>query len=205
MNQQQLVELLRQQGIHNQHVLQAMLDVPRQLFVDAQHLEYAYENIALPIGCKQTISQPFVVARMTELLLAQPVHTVLEIGTGSGYQAAILAKLVKQVYTIERHKRLYEQAKKRLDSLKMNNVQCLHSDGMLGWAEHAPFDGILVTAAAYTVPPVLLAQLADNGRMIIPLGDSYSQSLTLITKYQGEIQTSRLDPVIFVPLLGGKK
>ena len=201
-----LIDRLRDKGIKDVRVLEAMRSLPRHLFVDEALASRAYEDDALPIGYKQTISQPYIVARMTEAVLAesQP-EKVLEIGTGSGYQAAFLAKLVKDVYTVERIKPLYQQAKKLFINLGMRNVHCKLSDGTWGWESYAPYDAIIVTAAAPEIPKALLEQLADDGRLIIPVGgqDGAQQLLTLKQTPQGVIQ-EKLEDVLFVPLVGGQ-
>jgi protein-L-isoaspartate(D-aspartate) O-methyltransferase len=201
-----LIDRLRDKGIKDVRVLEAMRSLPRHLFVDEALASRAYEDDALPIGYKQTISQPYIVARMTEAVLAesQP-EKVLEIGTGSGYQAALLAKLVKDVYTVERIKPLYQQAKKLFINLGMRNVHCKLSDGTWGWESYAPYDAIIVTAAAPEIPKALLEQLADDGRLIIPVGgqDGAQQLLTLKQTPQGVIQ-EKLEDVLFVPLVGGQ-
>lgn len=201
-----LIDRLRDKGIKDVRVLEAMRSLPRHLFVDEALASRAYEDDALPIGYKQTISQPYIVARMTEAVLAesQP-EKVLEIGTGSGYQAALLAKLVKDVYTVERIKPLYQQAKKLFINLGMRNVHCKLTDGTWGWENYAPYDAIIVTAAAPEIPKALLEQLADDGRLIIPVGgqDGAQQLLTLKQTPQGVIQ-EKLEDVLFVPLVGGQ-
>lgn len=200
-----LIDRLRDKGIKDVRVLEAMRSLPRHLFVDEALASRAYEDNALPIGYKQTISQPYIVARMTEAVLAesQP-EKVLEIGTGSGYQAALLAKLVKDVYTVERIKPLYQQAKKLFINLGMRNVHCKLSDGTWGWESYAPYDAIIVTAAAPEIPKALIEQLVDDGRLIIPVGgqDGAQQLLTLKQTPQGVIQ-EKLEDVLFVPLVGG--
>ncbi len=187
------------------NVRQALLDVPRHLFVPPALRTAAYENRPLPIGYGQTISQPYIVALMTELLEPKPEHTVLEVGTGSGYQAAVLARLVKQVYTIEIIEPLAEQARLRLKEQGYANVEVRVGDGYYGLKEHAPFDGIVVTAAASHIPPPLVEQLKPGGKMVIPVGGQFLvQSLMLVEKnLQGEVLTRQLLPVSFVPLTGG--
>ncbi len=202
---QDLVEWLKQTGIQNDAVLKAIADVPRDRFVSQEMQDVAFEDEALSIECGQTISQPYVVARMTELLLGdRPLKKVLEIGTGSGYQAAILSHLVDEVYTVERYKTLLQQATQRFETLGYDNIHTLHADGFLGWDVYAPFDGIIVTAAAPELPASLLEQLADGGRMVIPVGTPYeTQQLFLITRQGDEFEKQALDPVIFVPMLPG--
>lgn len=187
------------------NVRQALLDVPRHLFVPPALRTAAYENRPLPIGYGQTISQPYIVALMTELLEPKPEHTVLEVGTGSGYQAAVLARLVRQVYTIEIIEPLAEQARLRLKQQGYANVEVRVGDGYYGLKEHAPFDGIVVTAAASHIPPPLVEQLKPGGKMVIPVGGQFLvQSLMLVEKSpQGEVFTRQLLPVSFVPLTGG--
>jgi len=185
-------------------VLQAISKVPRHKFVAPETIEQAYHNNPLPIGYGQTISQPYIVAIMTDLLKLSEHDTVLEIGTGSGYQAAILSELVKQVYSIEIIEPLGEQAKLRFKELDYTNISCKIGDGYYGWQEHAPFDAIIVTAAAGHVPHALIEQLKPGGRMMIPVGGNFmTQQLLLITKsLDGELQTRQILPVRFVPLTG---
>nr|WP_235044673.1 protein-L-isoaspartate(D-aspartate) O-methyltransferase [Methylohalobius crimeensis] len=185
-------------------VKKALREVPRHLFVDPPHRHQAYKNRPLPIGYGQTISQPYIVALMTALLEPQPDHTVLEIGTGSGYQAAVLSRLVKKVYTVEIIEPLAEQARKRLRELGYANVEVRLGDGYHGWKEHAPFDGIVVTAAASHIPQPLVQQLKPGGRMIVPVGGHFlTQSLLLVEKDRGgRVITRQLLPVRFVPLTG---
>lgn len=192
------------ESISDKRVLKAMGLVPRERFVSDDYENSAYLNQALPIECDQTISQPYVVAKMTEAIIQDlKLHSVLEIGTGSGYQAAILAQLFDHVYTVERIEFLYIQAKRRFEKQGYSNIRCLLADGNQGWVEHAPYDAIIVTAAAKTVPPGLLLQLASNGRMIIPLGDSSNQTLYLIKRTNERFDTEILDSVVFVPLKKG--
>jgi len=187
-------------------VMAAMASVPRHEFVPPAEEAYAYINNALPIGHGQTISQPYIVALMTDLLDPQPGHSVLEIGTGSGYQAAILSQLVRQVYSIEVIPELAAQAQQRLLRLGYNNVLVKAGDGNAGWPEHAPYDGIIVTAAAAQVPETLLAQLRNGGRMVIPVGESGDQELVLIEKSaSGAIAERSILPVAFVPLVAGSR
>jgi protein-L-isoaspartate(D-aspartate) O-methyltransferase len=184
-------------------VMAAMAKVPRHEFVPAAEARYAYINNALPIGHGQTISQPYIVALMTDLLDPQPDHVVLEIGTGSGYQAAVLSQLVRRVYSIEVIPELAEEARNRLARLGCDNVTVRVGDGNAGWPEHAPFDGILVTAAAPVVPDELVAQLRSGGRMVIPIGQQQHQDLILIEKADdGAVRQRSLLPVAFVPLVG---
>lgn len=199
-----LVERLRDAGIRDENVLNAVRTVPRHLFVDEALAMRAYEDTALPIGHSQTISQPWVVARMTEVLLEERVPgRVLEIGTGSGYQAAILAALGLEVYTVERIGDLLRQARKRLRQLGMN-VRSKHDDGRIGWPEHAPYDSIIVTAAAPALVNALIDQLAVGGCLVAPVGGASSQSLVkLIKRADGGVDETVLAPVVFVPLLSG--
>ncbi|MBQ4813480.1 protein-L-isoaspartate O-methyltransferase [Pseudoalteromonas luteoviolacea] len=194
---------LKAAGIQDSAVLQSISEIPRHLFVDDILQHKSYENTALPIGQGQTISQPYIVARMTEVLRQLGItRNVLEVGTGSGYQTAVLAKLFENVFSIERIKTLQWQAKRRLHQLDLYNVSMKHGDGWLGWQSKAPFDGIIVTAAASVVPEQLLAQLAEGGAMVIPLGVD-EQVLTLFTNHQGKITQQALAPVRFVPLVAG--
>lgn len=184
-------------------VLDAMRSVPRHRLVPAEAAPHAYENNPLPIGHEQTISQPFIVALMTHLLGPERDHVVLEVGTGSGYQAAILSRLVRQVYTIEIVPQLAERAAADLAGLGYDNIIVRQGDGYAGWPEHAPFDGIIVTAGAERIPEPLLAQLKPGGRMVIPLGPFHDQQLTLVTKSgEGRIRREALLPVRFVPFTG---
>lgn len=200
-----LIGQLIRQGIRDERVLAAMANVPREAFVDEAFAHQAWENMALPIGFGQTISQPYIVARMTEQLLMGSPNSVLEIGTGSGYQTAVLAQLVNHVYTVERIKTLQYQAKRRLQRLDLHNVSTRHGDGWAGWPTKAPFDAIIVTAAAPVVPEALAQQLKVGGRLIIPVGESRSeQQLLLIEKTSTRVRTERLEAVRFVPLVHGE-
>lgn len=191
-------------GISNDTVLHAIESVPRHLFIDDSIAHLAYEDMALPIGQRQTISQPYVVALMSQAVLDVPnVQKVLEIGTGSGYQAAILAHLVPHVYSVERIQTLFLEARTRLRSLKLNNIKLKHSDGQHGWSEHAPYDVIIVTAATRQVPPELEAQLGENGRIILPRGDADRQQLFAIDRVNGGWKETCIESVVFVPLLAG--
>jgi protein-L-isoaspartate(D-aspartate) O-methyltransferase len=199
-----LIQRLKEEGIRDPMVLETLRSIPRHLFVDEALASRAYDDTALPIGHGQTLSQPYVVARMTEILLRDgPLDKVLEIGTGSGYQAAVLARLVKEVYTVERLSGFVLAARRRFQELNLRNVRARHADGMIGWPEHAPFDGILATAAPEGVPPALLAQLAVGGRLIIPVGDATSQGLTLITRTAEGYRDEVLERVVFVPMRAG--
>ena len=194
---------IQARGIHDPRVLDAMRDVKRHLFVPSESTEDAYEDFPLPIGEGQTISQPYIVALMTELLETKPTDHVLEVGTGSGYQAAVLSRLVADVYSIEIVKSLSDVAAKRLDLLGYDNVHLRVGDGYNGWAEHAPFDAIIVTAAPPEVPQKLIEQLADGGRMVVPVGTNY-QELLLIEKEDGETSKRVITTVRFVPMVKGK-
>ena len=199
-----LIQRLKEEGIANPAVLAVIRNTPRHLFVDEALASRAYDDTSLPIGHGQTISQPYVVARMTEALLRDgPLQKVLEIGTGSGYQAAVLAQMVKEVFSVERIAVLISAARQRFQELRLRNVRVKHSDGMIGWPEHAPFDGILATAAPEGVPPALLAQLAVGGRLVIPVGDASTQSLVMITRTPEGFQDEVLDQVTFVPMRAG--
>lgn len=198
-----LVERLREAGIRDESVLNAVRTVPRHLFIDEALALRAYEDTALPIGHGQTISQPWVVARMTEAVLEVAPKKVLEVGTGSGYQGAILAALGLEVYTVERIGDLLRQARKRFRQLGMN-VRSKHDDGRIGWPEYAPFDAIVVTAAAPALVDALVEQLAVGGRLVAPVGGAGSQSLVQLTRREdGAIEQQVLAPVTFVPLLSG--
>ena len=200
-----LSDRLREQGIVNEGVLQVMASTPRHLFVDEALAHRAYEDTALPIGNSQTISQPYIVARMTELLLQNVSPTsVLEVGTGSGYQTAILAQLVDQVFTVERISALLDRALGRFRQLGLHQIKSKYDDGHLGWAEKGPFDAIIVTASPREVPAALLAQLQVGGQLIIPIGDPETQTLTRVKRGEDGFETTLVEPVRFVPLLGGK-
>lgn len=201
---ERLIARLKGEGIRSQAVLSAMLNTPRHIFVEEALASRAYENTALPIGQGQTISQPYIVARMTEALLEKgPMHRVLEVGTGSGYQTAVLAQLVPQVHTVERIDTLLQQARLRFRELRLNNIYCRHSDGTLGLPEQAPFDGILVTAAPEGIPLALVRQLEVGGVMVLPVGDRKQQVLLRVTRTEDGYDKEFLEEVIFVPLLGG--
>lgn len=195
---------LREQGIKDEVVLSAIASIPRHIFVDEALSIRAYEDVSLPIGFGQTISQPYIVARMSELLRnGKPLEKVMEIGTGCGYQTAVLSKLAKEVYSVERIRPLVMKARGHLRELKCINVKLAHADGNIGLAELAPFDGILVTAAASHIPQDLLQQLTVNGRLIIPVGTD-EQILHLVERIsESDYRQTKLEPVKFVPLLGG--
>jgi protein-L-isoaspartate(D-aspartate) O-methyltransferase len=204
LKRQQMVEQdIRDRGLKDPVVLTVMGKVPRHLFVDESLRSRAYEDHPLPIGEGQTISQPYVVALMTEALRLKPGDRVLEVGTGSGYQSAVLAEIVKAVYTIEIRKTLADQAAERLAVLGFRNVKVKYGDGYFGWEEQAPFDAIIITAAANHIPPPLIKQLKEGGRLIVPLGSTvYFQTLTLATKRKGELDVEQISPVAFVPMVG---
>ena len=201
---ERLIKRLSDEGITSPQVLDVMFNIPRHLFVDEALSHRAYEDTALPIGLSQTISQPYIVARMTEALLAAgALGNVLEIGTGCGYQSAVLSRLVKKVFSIERLKPLQDKARARFRRLHLHNIVLRYGDGFEGWAARAPFDGILVTAAPDTIPEMLLDQLKPGGRMVIPVGN-VEQALLLITKDEnGRLNRQTLDLVRFVPMLQG--
>jgi len=205
-----LVMALRKQGVTDARVLSAIERCPREAFVDGPFLHAAYQNIALPIACGQTISQPFVVAYATEALEVGPAMRVLEIGTGSGYQAAVLSPLCRKVYTIERHKVLLRGAEARFKALKLENIVTKHGDGLQGWPEQAPFDRILLSAAVTEVPPILIEQLRPGGILIAPVGaapnantESFSQLLTKMIRTETGLKREALIPVVFVPMMPG--
>jgi protein-L-isoaspartate(D-aspartate) O-methyltransferase len=199
-----LVQRLREQGISNLAVLERIRNVPRHIFVDEALSSRAYEDTALPIGFGQTISQPYIVARMTEALLeGPPLGNVLEVGTGCGYQTAVLAPVVVKLYTIERIEPLIERARQRIKELGLRNVRFRHGDGSTGWKSHAPYDAILVSAAPLTIPELLLQQLSIGGRLVVPVGAEGEQELVRLTRKEQRIERQSLGPVAFVPLLGG--
>ncbi len=201
---ERMVSRLRQQGITNAEVLAIMAEIPRHVFVDEALESRAYEDTALPIGHHQTISQPYIVARMTELLLEKgPLGKVLEIGTGCGYQTAILAKLASQLYTVERIAPLMKKARDLLWELDIKTVGFKHSDGSWGWPEHAPYDAILAAAAPATIPEGLLQQMAVSGVMVIPVGVEGKQELHRITRTEDGFVDEIIEPVTFVPFLSG--
>ena len=199
-----LVQRLRDQGITNLSVLDRVRNVPRHIFVDEALGSRAYEDTALPIGFGQTISQPYIVARMTEAILeGGPLTNVLEVGTGCGYQTAVLSPLVDRIYTIERIEPLLTRAKERVKELGIRNVRFRYGDGSLGWKAHAPFDGILVAAAPLVVPEELLKQLKVGGRLLVPVGAEGQQELIRFTRKEQRVERQSLGAVAFVPLLGG--
>lgn len=195
---------LRRRGIMDQAVLRAMDEVPRARFVPAEFEKQAEADRALPIDCGQTISQPYVVAYMTEQLELRPHHRVLEVGTGSGYQAAVLSRLAREVVSIERYRTLADAASARLTRLGFDNVTVVAGDGLAGVPEKAPFDRIMVTAAAERLPQTLIDQLADDGIMVLPLGGQGAQHIVKLTKSQTEVGRQDLIPVRFVPLIAGQ-
>jgi len=198
-----LLDRLRSQGISDQTVLDAIGEIPRHLFVDEALAHRAYEDTALPIGFNQTLSQPYIVARMTELALQNGTPgRVLELGTGSGYQSAVLSRVASEVYSIERIKPLLDKARQRLRTLKARNVRCKHGDGFEGWSEFAPFDVILGAAAPETVPENLLGQLAPGGVLLLPVGGS-SQKLIQVTLTPEGFEQTIVEDVFFVPMLEG--
>ena len=199
-----LVQTLRNEGIKDERVLQAITQVPRHEFIDEALSSRAYENTALPIGLSQTISQPWIVARMTEALLdgGKP-QKILEVGTGSGYQAAVLSHLVPKVFTVERIDELLKLARRRFHRLRLNNIYVRHADGHLGWPSQAPFDGIMVTAAAQSVPKELLEQLGIGGLLVIPIESNGFQRLITVRRTDDGFEKTDLGAVVFVPLLSG--
>ncbi|WP_323752744.1 protein-L-isoaspartate(D-aspartate) O-methyltransferase [Marinobacter sp.] len=197
-----LVQRLRESGIESERVLDVIGQIPRHIFLDEALSHRAYEDTALPIGYSQTLSQPYIVARMTELLLAHEPSRVLELGTGSGYQTSVLSQLFKEVYSVERIRPLQERARDRLRQLNIRNVVLKHADGGMGWPDRGPFDGIIVTAAPADVPKELLDQLADGGVLIAPVGED-KQVLVEIVRQGDSFERRELEQVKFVPLLGG--
>ena len=194
---------IRLRGVSNKDVLSAMIEVPRHRFVPKKLVSQAYEDHPIPIGQGQTISQPYVVALMTESLKLKGDERVLEIGTGSGYQAAILSRVAKEVYSIEIKERLYKKASKVLQLMGFTNVKTRHGDGYFGWAEAAPYDCIMITAAIDHIPPPLLKQLKKDGRLILPLGNPFSyQNLSLVTKDDNNYSVRQITGVLFVPMTG---
>ncbi|MDD9897269.1 MAG: protein-L-isoaspartate(D-aspartate) O-methyltransferase [Gammaproteobacteria bacterium] len=203
---ERLLGRLMDQGISSMEVLDVIRSTPRHIFLDEALAHRAYEDVALPIGHNQTISQPYIVARMTEAIVTSgPMDSLLEIGTGCGYQTAIIAQLAKKVYSVERIKPLLDRAKKNLKTLRLRNVDFKHDDGSLGWEQKAPFDAILTTAAPQQIPSELLQQLnPEGGRLVIPVGGDDRQELKLIRREGAEFSESILDAVRFVPLLKGQ-
>lgn len=197
-----LIQRLRDEGITNEDVLKVMLETPRHIFLDEALSHRAYEDTALPIGHNQTISQPYIVARMTELLLQSSPRRVLELGTGSGYQAAVLAQLVDEVYSVERINPLLEKAVSRFKLLGLKNISTRHADGGIGWPERGYYDAVIMTAAPTEIPLELVRQLKEGGRMILPLGDA-QQSLTIVTRKGASYEQKIIEPAMFVPFLPG--
>ncbi len=200
-----LIRRLQEQGIHDERVLEVMRRIPRHLFVDEALAHRAYEDTALPIGYGQTISQPFIVAHMTQVLLeGPPAHSVLEIGTGCGYQTAVLASLFTQVYSVERIEALHQQARERLAELEIYNVELRYTDGIDGWPNPSyRFDRIIMTAACSEVPEALVQQLREGGIMVLPFDNGYNQTLTRFTRTRDGLESESLEKVVFVPLLPG--
>jgi protein-L-isoaspartate(D-aspartate) O-methyltransferase len=199
-----MIERLFSRGIKDRRVLDVMTDIPRHLFLDEALSHRAYEDTSLPIGFNQTLSQPYIVARMTEFLLAGgECSKVLEIGTGSGYQTSVLAKLVDTVYSVERIKTLQDKARKRFVDLDLGNIHLSCVDGNIGWPEHQPFDAIISTAAPYEIPKSLKEQLVEGGRLIIPVGQPGAQNLVKVIRTKGGFEEEVIEPVSFVPLLPG--
>lgn len=192
---------IEERGVRNKKVIDALMKVPRHIFVSPEYQKHAYDDTPLPIGYNQTISQPYIVAYMTEILEPDSSQRVLEIGTGSGYQAAVLSKLYKEVYTIEIVRPLGEDARNIFLREGYNNIKVKIGDGYLGWKEYAPFDAIIVTCAPTEIPQPLVDQLAEGGKMIIPVGEMYNQVLILLTKKEGKVHKTKTLPVIFVPML----
>lgn len=195
---------LRQRGIRSQNVLRALETVPRTLFVPDELTSHAYADQALPIACGQTISQPFLVAYMTEQLELNDSHKVLEIGMGSGYQTAVLARIARRIYTIDRYRTLVASAEARLQALRITNVTAMPGDGVQGWPAQAPFDRIIVTAAADQIPKALIEQLADGGIMLVPVGTGEQRLMKLVKGEDGKLTERSLMAVRFVPLVPGR-
>lgn len=201
---ERLARRLEEQGISNQSVLDVIRQTPRHIFVDEALASRAYEDTALPIGHGQTISQPFIVARMTQVLVETgPLEKVLEVGTGSGYQAAVMSHFAETMYTVERIEPLLMQARRRFIELRRRNIRTHHSDGNWGWPDHEPYDGIIVTAAPVEIPKSLLQQLKLGGRLVMPVGQSGQQELVLISRTEAGFEKEILNHVSFVPMLGG--
>jgi len=199
-----VADQLMSRGIRDRRVLEAMLRVPRERFLPEALEEYAYDDRALPIDCRQTISQPYIVALMAEALELSGDERVLDVGTGSGYQAAVLAQLAKEVISIERHGPLSLEAARRLTDLGYDNIQCVIGDGTLGWPAKSPYDGILVAAGAARCPPALVEQLAEGGRLVIPIGPGVDQMLKRLRKTDSRIEVENLSACRFVPLIGAQ-
>ncbi|SFR40963.1 protein-L-isoaspartate(D-aspartate) O-methyltransferase [Marinobacter daqiaonensis] len=197
-----LIQRLREAGISDERVLGAMEQVPRHIFLDEALSHRAYEDTSLPIGHSQTLSQPYIVARMTEVMMSASPKRVLELGTGSGYQTTILANLCEEVFSVERIKPLQDKARERMHLLRLRNVMLRLADGPMGWPDRAPFDGIMVTAAPRTLPEELLGQLSDGGVMVAPVGEE-QQMLVKVTRQGSRFHTENIEPVRFVPLLAG--
>ncbi|MFH1313334.1 MAG: protein-L-isoaspartate(D-aspartate) O-methyltransferase [Candidatus Eisenbacteria bacterium] len=199
---QMVEQQILSRGVQDRLVLEAMRKVPRHLFVPSERVDSAYADRPLPIGCGQTISQPYMVAVMTEALALEGHEKVLEIGTGSGYQAAILAEITDHVVSLERQPELADAAAQTLKALGYVNVEIMVGDGSKGYPERAPYDGILVTAGAPDMPHVLIEQLTDGGRLVIPVGNSFQQTLTRVTRRGDDYETEKLEGCVFVPLIG---
>lgn len=204
MRKRMVEQQIKNRGIHDKKVLDALMNVPRHKFVLEEYKDHSYDDSPLPIGYNQTISQPYIVAYMTEILNPDKTKKVLEIGTGSGYQAAILSLLYKDVYTVEIIKALGEKAKRVFDEEGYNNIMVKIGDGFQGWKEYAPFDAIIVTCAPSNIPNPLVEQLAEGGKMIIPVGEYNNQVLCLLEKKNGKIRKIETLPVIFVPMMREK-
>ena len=198
----QLIEVIREHGIEDLEILRAFDLTPRHLFVPQSVQHRAYEDAPVPIGFGQTASQPSLQALYMQTLELKPTDRVLEIGTGSGFQTALLAHLAEHVYSVERIRELSQRAREVIESLRISNIALLVGDGTIGWSRYAPYDAILVTAGAPTIPPALIDQLSPNGRMLIPVGDRNMQQLTLVKKTESGIETSNVTACVFVPLLG---
>ena len=202
---ERLIGRLMEQGVKNHRVLDIMRTTARHIFLDEALSHRAYEDVALPIGYSQTISQPFIVAHMTEALVnSGELGRVLEIGTGCGYQTAIIAQLAEEIYSVERIKPLLDRARKNLKLLGLRNIELKHDDGSLGWSDKGPFDAIITTAAPQQIPQELVGQLAEGGRLIIPVGGEAGQELQLITRRSNDYSVEVLSKVRFLPLLAGK-
>lgn len=195
-------EQLVARGIRDERVIDAFRTVPRHDFVPLEYMDEAYDDHPIPIGGGQTISQPYMVALMTQCLGLKGGERILEIGTGSGYQAAILSRIAKEVYSVERFVNLAREAQKKMDKLGYSNFRVKAGDGTLGWEENSPYDGIIVTAGAPAIPPSLLKQLKDGGRLVIPVGGQFSQVLTIAERHGADIKTAEAGGCVFVPLIG---